>query len=260
MDDYYTPQGYALLAADSLAEGHWFGGEPYHAGAECPVCRIPLLLVADLNCARFRAREQARLFHELDRLPLYYCWRCCAEQLSYRVVKPDKIRVLRNNGKPQGDDFPYEGFPDRFPRTPVRTVPILYETAKLLALSQEVGWDWLSTHDQKSLKNGLGKLRHTRFAGNDITRHQIGGLLMPLHGHEWIGCPNKECEKHKLFKDGYAAHMNELAVIHNDPRSGLPMAESLSECKANSRFDEWVQLVYWVCEECLTIAVSSRCD
>ena len=54
--------------------------------------------------------------------------------------------------------------------------------------------------------------------------------------------------------------MKELAVIHNDPHAGLPMIESAEKLSDPSWFNEWVQVVYWVCEECLTIAASNRCD
>lgn len=189
MSNYYTKQGFALIQDDSAAEGHWFGGKPYHKGAMCPVCKVPLLLIADLASAPFRAIENARLFSDLDRLPLYYCWRCCADHLSYRVVKPDKVEVLRNEGSPQGDDFPYKDFPEQFPRKPVRLVTIQYETAKLLALSQEIGDDWLSNADRHSITEQLRVLRHDGFSARDINRHQIGGLLGSIQGHERVGCP-----------------------------------------------------------------------
>lgn len=76
MSSNYTQQGYTIVATEDESSRHWFGGEPYHSGAKCPVCKIPLLLLADLDCLALREKEAARLFHELDRLPLYYCWRC----------------------------------------------------------------------------------------------------------------------------------------------------------------------------------------
>jgi hypothetical protein len=260
MGEYYTKQGYALIQDDSATGGHWFGGEPYHKGAKCPVCKIPLLLIADLSCVALRVNEPARLFHELDRLPLYYCWRCCASGLSYRFVAPDKLEILRNDGNPQGDDFPYRNFPAEFPRKAVSVVPIPYETAKLLTLEQEVDRKWLSEADQRTLSEQLPLLRHGGFADWRSNFHQIGGVIRPLQGHGRIGCPNKLCKAHKSFMDGYATQMKELAIICNDPRSGLPMVESMEDFKKTSKFDEWVQIVYWVCEECLTIAVSNECD
>lgn len=251
-------QGYALLATDLDTEGHWFGGEPYHKGAKCPVCKIPLLLIADLSCIPFRGIETGDLFYRYDRLPLYYCWRCCADGLSYRLLKRDAIEVFRSEGSPQGNDFPYEGFPEQFPRTTIRKVPIPYEIARLLAIAQEIDASWLSEGDRQLLAEGLRSLRHANFSLHDINRHQLGGLINCIQGHELIGCPNVKCKRHQ--KTGCLHKMKELANIQNDPQSGLPMVELLGEFRKPSNFNEWVQLVYWVCEECLSIVVSNRSD
>lgn len=240
--------------------GHSFGGEPYHKGAECPVCKLPLLLLADLDCSQLRKQMKAPLFQSLQRLPLYYCWRCCAEQLTYRVIDEKRIKVFRNKGTRQGDDFPYSNFPHAFLSRAISLTPINYELGKLLAVYQEVDKDWLTEADQKAIKRGMKLLRHRGFSSGDVNRHQIGGLLGLIQGHERVGCPNRKCRYHKLFEDGYAVSMKELAVLCNDPYSGLPMVESLDELENPSRWNEWVQVVYWVCEECLAIAASNRCD
>jgi len=185
---YYTKQGYALQAAEDGDQGHWIGGAPDHAGAECPVCHVPLLLLADLNCVWIRQYEEAKLFRHLDRLPLYYCWKCCAERLSYRIIGPKRIKVFGNEGKPQGEDFPYEGFPDQFLRRPARLVPIPYELAKLLAVAQEVGPEWLSGDDSAAIAAGLPGLRHDGFSHRDVNRHQVGGLFPLIQGHEFPPC------------------------------------------------------------------------
>jgi hypothetical protein len=49
------------------------------------------------------------------RLPLYYCWQCCADHLTYMVIDGKRIKVLRNEGAREGDDFLYPNFPDSFP-------------------------------------------------------------------------------------------------------------------------------------------------
>jgi hypothetical protein len=120
--------------------------------------------------------------------------------------------------------------------------------------------DWLTKADQQKIKKRMKLLRHRGFSENDVNRHQVGGLLSLIQGHERVGCPNKKCRYHKLFKEGYAVRMKELAVLCNDPNSGLPMVESPDELQNRSAWNEWVQVVYWVCEECLAIAASNRCD
>jgi hypothetical protein len=255
---YYTEQGYAIVADESPSPHH-FGGDVYHEGAICPVCKIPLLLLADFDCVSLRTMEKGKIFSELDRLPLYYCWKCCAEKLSYQVTN-GSIKIFKNDGKPQGDDFPYVGFPDKFSKRPVKLVPIPYETAKLLAVAQEIDEYWLSEQDRQVVQNKLHNLRHSWFSKSSISRHQIGGLLYLVQGHQYIVCPNPVCKHHQMAKQFRGSRMMELAVIHNDPHSGLPMCESLEELSDPSEFNEFVQVVYWVCEECLTIAASNRCD
>jgi hypothetical protein len=260
MSWYYTRQGFAIRTTDSEDTGHSFGGEPYHKGAECPVCKVPLLLLADLDCSQLRKQVDAKLFQSLKRLPLYYCWQCCAEHLTYIVMDEKRIKILRNEGARQGDDFPYPSFPQSFASRPISLTPIDYELGKLLAVYQEVDKDWLSKADLQKIKGGLKPLRHAGFSAGDVNRHQVGGLLGLIQGHERVGCPNAKCRYYKLFKDGYAVRMKELAVLCNDPQSGLPMVESPEELENPSRWNEWVQVVYWVCEECLAIAASNRCD
>lgn len=260
MKSYYTRQGYALLISESHDSEHWFGGEAYHLGATCPVCKIPLLLIADIDCVPFRVQQKEKLFHKLSRIPFYYCWRCCAENISYKIEDSDKIEILKNKGSAQDEDFPYEKFPQSFPRKPIKIVPILYEVAKLLAVSQEIDEYWLSAEDNQEIQKELAVLRHSGFSKNDINRHQIEGLLNLIQGHENIQCSNKECKNSSDFAANYGARMKELAVIHNDPFSGLPMVEAFGDSEEKSNFNEWVQLVYWICEECLSITVSNRCD
>lgn len=258
MNDYYTKQGYALVADDSPSS-HCFGGEVYHDGAMCPVCKIPLLLLADLDCLSLRKIEQAKLFLELDRLPLYYCWRCSAQKLSYQI-RGSSIKVFKNEGKPQGEDFPYPGFPSRFQKRSVKLEPIPYETAKLLAVAQEIDSYWLTTDDLTAIQTGLQTLRHPNFSKSFFNRHQIGGLLNLVQGHDYIVCPNPDCKHHQLAQQHCGTRMNELATLQNDPHSGLPMCERLEDLSKPSDFNEFVQVVYWVCEKCLTISTSNRCD
>lgn len=258
MGEYCTRQGYAIVADESPSPHH-IGGEPYHAGAICPVCNIPLLLLADFDCTRIRMMESAKLFLKLERLPLYYCWRCCAEKLSYKV-NGSSIKIFKNDGKPEGDDYPYAGFPATFPKRNVKLVPIPYETAKLLAVAQEIGESWLTEQDRQAIQDRLQGLRHKLFAKSCLVRHQVGGLLYLLQGHDWVKCPNPDCSNFSMKTKYSGVRMLELATLHNDPYSGLPMCQTLNEISDPDEFDEFTQVVYWVCEECLTLTVSNRCD
>jgi hypothetical protein len=39
--------------------------------------------------------------------------------MDYRVVGPNRVEVLGNQGKVQGEDFPYKRYPLQFPRRPI---------------------------------------------------------------------------------------------------------------------------------------------
>ncbi len=262
MQWYYIKKGYALVPTDSCETGHWFGGEATHCGARCPECKNALLLLADFDCREIRKTEEAKLFHSLDRLPFYYCWRCEGTELTYIVNDAKRIQVVKYEGKKALSNFSYENYPNSFPRRPVSLVPIDYPLAKLLAVYQEVGDDWLSEEDSQAIRSGLGQLRHPEFAVGDVNRHQLGGLVKLIQGHNRVGCSNPTCERHRCFyKDGNTSCcMKELAVLFNDPISGLPLVEP-GESFQNSRFwNEFVQVVFWICEECLAITASNQCD
>ena len=256
MDWHYMRQAYAMVAVSGIETGHWFGGEAYHWGSRCPECKNPLLLLADIDCRKIRNLEKAKLFHAFNRLPLYYCWRCEGATLSYAVIDEKRIKIIEHTGEKAPSDFPYENYPISFPRRPISLVPIDYNLAKLLALYQEVGPDWLSEEDKQIIQHEIKKLRHSEFTTNDINRHQLGGLLRLIQEHERIGCPNRHCRNHIEDRN----HMKELAVLFNDPVSGLPMIETIESVKEWPHWNEWLQVIFWICEECLTITASHRCD
>jgi hypothetical protein len=264
MDWYYMKQGYTLVPTSGVETGHWFGGEAYHQASRCPGCKNPLLLLADIDCKKIRHKEKSKLFHATDRLPLYYCWRCDGVELSYIVNDAKGIKVVKYQGEKIPSDSPWhKNYPNSFPRRPISLVPIDYSLAKLLELYQVVESEWLSKEDNRAIQKGLKHLRHSEFTSNDVNRHQLGGLLRLIQDHESIGCPNSRCVRHKLFfKDGSKGYfMKELAVLFNDPISGLPMVQSLESLKKEGRhWNEWVQVIFWICEECLTITASNRCD
>jgi hypothetical protein len=82
------------LAKDSDAD-HWSGGEPYHLGAQCPACRIPLLLLWDINCRD--PRFPRRKFGPLERLPLPLLGLCQRHVLQSSKAPPGR-KVVRGGG------------------------------------------------------------------------------------------------------------------------------------------------------------------
>ncbi len=165
-----------------------------------------------------------------------------------------------NDGVKQPSDFPYSNYPQDFDRTPLSIVPIDYSLAKLLALHQEIDGHWLSENDHKEIEKGLKNLRHSGFNKRYTSRHQLGGILPLLQEHQEVPCPNSKCKNHKEYQEGYSCFMKELAVFFNDPYSGLPMIEKASDFESKAINNEWVQLVFWVCDECFAISTSNCCD
>jgi hypothetical protein len=260
MSVYYIKQGYALAATDGNETGHWFGGEICSDGACCPGCRNHLLLLADIDCKQLRALETAKLFQKYDRLPLYFCWRCDAAVISYSIIDSKQIKVLRYEGEKGDSDFPYNDYPISFPRRPISLMPIDYHLAKLLSFCQEIDEYWLSDEDLKLLEDGISKLRHNKFGRGNTNRHQLGGLLRLIQKHRFMGCPNSCCKRHKQFYEDKALNcsMKELAVIFNDPISGLPMVDPVDPSGDQEQWDPYVQVVFYVCDECLAITAMSQ--
>src|SRR5579864_1402079 len=107
---------YRVKLAKRSDADHWSGGKPYHKGARCPACRIPLLLLWDINCKD--PRFPRGKFGSLERLPLYYCWGC-VNDLSYQVIDQDKIQILPAK-RSKGPYFQYKPYPEYFERRGLR--------------------------------------------------------------------------------------------------------------------------------------------
>ena len=70
---------------------HWLGGAVDLQGANCPNCKIPLVLHWDINCRDPRFRRNK--FGPLDRLPLLFCW-SCVDDIGYRITDRGRIKIL----------------------------------------------------------------------------------------------------------------------------------------------------------------------
>ncbi len=122
------------------------------------------------------------------------------------MVNSKQIKILKLKGKEGPPDYPYKRYPRSFRRQPIYVFPIDYNLAKLLAVFQEVGVDWLSDEDKQSITDKMKELRHSGFSINDFNRHQLGGVVRLIQPHARIGYPNPDCEKHKLFfEDGLSS-------------------------------------------------------
>jgi hypothetical protein len=250
---YHLLPGYRVRVADHSTYDHWQGGPASHDGADCRACRRPLLLLWDLNCGDPRFRVNGRpVFHNVRRLPLYYCWTCGGE-IDYRVTSPNRVRALKNTGKPQGRNFPYKRYPKAFERRPIELDRLADMPEKAKAL---LGAPWIERLPARS-KGPLERwIERPLKYGFDIWWHQFGGLPWLVQGPERIVCPHKECSWSRRHRG-----MKVLATVQNDPPGGLPMIESADEVqKSGGHFNWSVQVIFHICKGCLTIHAGNRCD
>jgi hypothetical protein len=177
--------------------------------------------------------------------------------MDYRLCGSEQVEVLKYSGEPQGKYFPYRGFPLAFERRPIELDRLaeMPEPAKALLLNLDDKRLW--EKGKGSLEDWLGRPIETpEIPIFDLWWHQFGGLPWLVQGPERITCANEKCS---WSRRGW--RMKILAVILNDPPSGLPMAESLKKVEKNrGHFNQFVQEVFHMCKNCLTIHVGNRCD
>jgi len=242
---YYMQQGYCVSASANQSSVHWRGGAPQHDGADCPICKKPLLLFWDIDCRdpRFR-NESTDLFGELERLPLYYCCRR-PEATIYQVVDLEHVRAFRPELR-DDEESPFAGFPDIFERKALQLGPIPRDVANLLVIVNEFSSDWLNAEEWNRISKFLGAEADSKW---DIKLSQFGGAPGFTQGHVDIDCPNPDCPTprmgHPLLRNERLYKMKELAVIDMD--AGFEMDKCYS------------QIVFHICWKCLTIHADYRC-
>jgi hypothetical protein len=244
--------GFIVRVSDQSRHNHWQGGVPDHEGADCERCQKPLLLLWDINCSDPRfVVDGRRVFKDLQRLPLYYCWTCVAD-LAYQVVDNKRIHFLLNNGSVQGPDFPYVKYPLNFDRHPIE-LSRPDDAPQIVRDFFNDAPEETSTSTRAALSEWLRRPIRDEF---DIWWQQFGGEPWLVQGEEQLTCPNLQCA---AASDG--RNMKILARICNDPTFGLPMIETSEDVeRSHGVVNRWVQVVYHICEQCLTIRAFNRCD
>jgi hypothetical protein len=239
---------------------HWIGGQPRERGATCPVCKIPLLLLWDINC-RDRRFPRGK-FGPLERLPLYFCWGCVSD-LAYQVLPQRRIKLLGTDEMREGPQFPYGPYPSHFERCPLALstdVPVEVRTA--LA-------EWGPENDRmgrRLTRRRKGILReyfgHPVTASMCLFHSQFGGVpTQRWWAEESAPCPNKQCPNNRPATPRGNRHrsMSFLAGVLNDPLGGLPMVE-----RADQVTERWwnffVSVQFQICGKCRTVRSCNRSD
>lgn len=217
---------------------HTLGGKNDLPGAVCLPCNRPLLLMISLDVRDKRlglelprGRKEEPLEgkpRELYDIPLLYCW-SCGPQLHYRLNPEGGVDVL-NHAKDScwpNSCWPFEPYPDSFPRKHLRLSRIGAATQELMRrknsgkLSKETLFD-------KRLHSVL------------TLRHQIGGepILQQSGGLSgFLSCPL--CDGKTPFIASVADETGSKETFHEN--SGL-------------------QVVFHYCIRCQVVYASHECD
>lgn len=245
---YYMTPGFRVFSTEDDSQGHWRGGKPLHDDAICPLCKKPLLMFWDINCAdpRFRG-VSPELFPGTSRLPLYYCCRR-PEPTIYQLLPSGGIRTIKPDL--QGyEESPFPNPPSSFERKPIRLEIIPREMENLLLIANEIACEWLNREEQDRLVDYLS-LSYEPAGACDITFSQFGGLPNQSQGHRAILCPNKLCDTHKMdhpmLRNTRLYTMKELAAI---------------DVNADFNLEGYAtKVLFHICWRCLTIHATYVAD
>ena len=254
---------FRVKVTDRPTNDHWSGGKPYHRGAKCPACKIPLLLLWDINCKDpiFPRRK----FGSLKRLPLYFCWGC-VNDLSYQVIDDSAIRIHPGK-RSEGPSFQYEPYPQDFERNGLLLIEGVPKQIRNLVRKLVARWDTLDGSDAVPVPSDKEQKELTEVFGHSVIlpmclfHHQFGGKPIQQHwADEVFKCPNSDCTGKIADRiRGRKRSMKFLAGILNDPWGGLPMVEPANE-ETKERFNFYVSVQFHVCDCCWTIMACNRCS
>lgn len=228
-----------IEACKKSAYGHFFGGPALHQAARFKGARSPLHLVYCFNLAD-PALGAIKHVEGLTSFPLYHGFQFDGCRFGYLVEADDRLTIFSGPQKFVAD-FPYEGYPEVFPKTPVRAQPIAYEDQKCLTLAHadaggaDDNLERLSASDQRRLRS----------LGYPFT--QIGGPQPLMQGSPNSRCPNPACWAHS-----HNQPMHVIATVWDEPVPGVNLWIEEG--------GDYVELVYEQCSICSAIYVTNQCD
>ncbi len=249
--------------ADPSAHDHWSGGKPHHRGANCPACKIPLLLLWDINCRD--PRFPRRKFGWLQRLPLYYCWGC-VNDISYRVTDDSTIQIHPGK-RSKGPSFQYEPYPEFFERRSLALLEGVPNSIRRLIRKMNSRWDATEGDAGVPVPARDEQKELTEFFGHPVPlpmcvfHHQFGGKpIQQQWANEVFQCPNSACTGSITDRlRGRRRAMKFLAGILNDPWAGLPMVEPAND-ETKKQWNYFVSVQFHICDCCWTVLGCNRCD
>lgn len=234
--------GYLLTIGEDTQGQHYWGGENHLKGGECPNCQKPLFRHLTIDCTDSRLQSQ---FGNLgcSQLPLLYCMRCelCFYDFSYRLIDDSEVEIVENHeGGPCPDWVPLMGC-DEFPYRHAMLTPVpkrLDELWQRLHLGLR-----LSSSERREV--GVLTNRYRLFDNTTIGALMpvsvLGGIPYLLEIENVDTC--SYCDKLGITH----SPLSLLAVISNAPNEDLKVT-----------FDEWYQILFFICFQCGTIMVRHR--
>ena len=228
--------------------GHVFGGASDYAGLAAFSGEPAVHLLFRLNTAD---PAVGVTIPGVRWLPLLCAIRYGACDLGYRVTSDRDVKILHQRETRAWDGFPYDGYPDRLPASPLLLEEGVYDPSdpkNALFYAGVFGYDALSPEQFAALarqveKDGLLDIFDYE-TGEGYLRE--GNCLPFSQGPPVEGCPAPGCPNH-----GRGSSLRTLAIF----QEGRPEARDLWGPNCGS-----LQIVYQICPACSAIRTTNQSD
>lgn len=229
------------------AFGHTYGGAIGYTGLKAFDGQPPVHLLLRLNTAD--PAVGVRLPDSLW-LPLLCAIRYGACGLGYRVTSDEQVTILHQTENKAWDDFPYDGFPERLPSSPIALEDAGYDPADkqdAIFYAGVFGYDFLSPEQFADLarhveSEGIPDDGQGWETGAEYLRE--GNCLPYAQGRPVEGCPDTGCRNH-----GREASLRTFAIF----QEGRAEARTLWGPNCGS-----LQIVYQICPACSAIRTTNQ--
>lgn len=243
-----------LAKATPNSQGrHTFGGNTPFRGAtreDCDGLLVHHLYSLDLA-------DPALPFSPpgLKSLPLFYCFDFRANTIGYRFSTDDSLQFFFDRSDPNlssEEEWPYEDYPERFPRVPMSITPVPYnpqDPEDVYAWAGIFGMDHISKEGEELLQKKARESARLWQQDAPQTREELSDYLdMPFsQGRPTSRCMNPLCEYSQQDRRN---QLRTIAIVPNCPTK---------ETYLFGKYEDDVILIFQMCEKCQTIRVSNQC-
>lgn len=232
--------------------GHAFGGSADYDGLTAFKRQPPVHLLFRLNTDDSAVGVK---LPEVQRLALLCAIRYGACNLGYRVLSDSNVKILYQKESKAWDGFPYDGFPDKLPETPLTLREAKYDPDKpkdAYALAGIFGSELLTPQQFRRLARFV--VKEELYPDPDL----FGGewespeeYLRIAHCWPFVqGRPDEDCPDRACSNHGQRGSLRTFAVFQEEKQKIRqlwgPNGESL-------------QILFQICPKCNAIRVSNQC-